>query len=123
MYVKALGSPCKHTRSRPLRGPQPHLRQNAFIPPYKFAKKPTLPLRVNLSRENFNAWNPGFFNFFLAPIRGGQFAGIHASSGKFLSKRSRAIILRVERASHTRVDTLPKIFFVPAHSVEPVLLA
>jgi hypothetical protein len=80
MHVKALGSSRKHPRSRPLLGPQAYPRENAFVAPHKFAKKSTVPLRVNLSRENFNARDPNILNLALAPIRSCEFARIHASS-------------------------------------------
>ena len=79
MHVKTLGSSRKHPRSRPLLGPETNLRENAFVAPYKFAKKSTVPLRVNFSRENFNAWDPSFLNLALAPIRSREFARVHAS--------------------------------------------
>src|ERR1700760_1128478 len=99
MHVKALSSPRKHTCSRPLVGPEANLRENAFVPSYKFAKKPTLPLRVNFSRENFYAWNPSFLNLLLAPIRPCQFPCVDTSLRKLLSKRCNAVILSVEGAS------------------------
>src|SRR5256886_5483120 len=82
MHVKALGSSRKHPRSGPLLGPQANPRENAFLPPYKFAKKSTVPLRVNLSRENFNARDPSILDLTLAPIRSREFARVHPSDRK-----------------------------------------
>jgi hypothetical protein len=79
MHVKPLGSPRKHSRSRPLLRPEANLRENAFVAPYKFAKKSTVPLRVNFSRENFHAWDPSFLYLALAPIGSGELTRVHAS--------------------------------------------
>ena len=79
MHVKTLGSSRKHPRSRPLLGPETNPRENAFLAPYKFAEKSTVPLRVNFSRENFHARNPSILNLALTPIRSGEFACVHAS--------------------------------------------
>jgi hypothetical protein len=52
-----------------LLGPEANLRENAFVVPHKFAKKSTVPLRMNFSRENLYAGDPSFPNLGLAPIR------------------------------------------------------
>jgi hypothetical protein len=62
-----------------LPGPEANPRENALVAPYKFAEKSTVPLRVNFSRENFHARDPRILNLALAPIRGREFARIHAS--------------------------------------------
>jgi hypothetical protein len=62
-----------------LLGPQANPRENAFVAPHKFSKKSTMSLRVNFSRENFNARDPSLLNLALAPIRSREFARIYAS--------------------------------------------
>jgi hypothetical protein len=61
-----------------LLGPEANPRENAFVAPYKFAKKSTVPLRANFSRENFHARDPSILNLALAPIRRREFARVHA---------------------------------------------
>jgi hypothetical protein len=63
-----------------LLGPEANPCENAFVAPYKFAKKSTVPLRVNFSRENFNARDPSILNLALAPICSREFASVQASS-------------------------------------------
>jgi hypothetical protein len=62
-----------------LLGPETNPCENAFVAPHEFAKKTTVPLRVNFSRENFNARNPSILNLAPAPIRSREFARVHAS--------------------------------------------
>jgi len=62
-----------------LLGPEANPRENAFVEPYKFAKKSTVPLWVNFSRENFHARDPSILNLALAPIRSREFARVQAS--------------------------------------------
>jgi hypothetical protein len=62
-----------------LLGPETNPRENAFVAPHKFAKRSTVPLRVNFSRENFNARDPSILNLAPAPIRSREFARVHAS--------------------------------------------
>jgi hypothetical protein len=62
-----------------LLGPKTDPRKNTFVAPYKFAEKSTVPLRVNSSRENFNARDPSIVNLALTPIRSREFARVHTS--------------------------------------------
>jgi hypothetical protein len=62
-----------------LPGPEANPRENAFVAPHEFAKKSTVPLRVNFSGENFHAWNPRVLNLALAAIRSGEVAGVYAA--------------------------------------------
>jgi hypothetical protein len=62
-----------------LPGPEANPRGNTFIVPNKFAKKSTVPLRVNFSGENFHTWDPRVRNLALAPIRSGEIAGVYAT--------------------------------------------
>jgi hypothetical protein len=43
-----------------------------------------MTLRVNFSREDFHARNPGFFDLALAFVGGHEFARVHASLRQFL---------------------------------------
>ena len=115
MHVETFYRVCEHPRSRPLLWPEANLRENPFVAPHKFAKEPPVPLRVNLSWENFHAWDPGFFDVTLVPVRGHKFNGVQASSRKLLCERCAPIITGLECILRAGVDALPKIFFVLAH--------
>jgi hypothetical protein len=43
-----------------------------------------MTLRVNFSRENFHARNPGFFDLALVLVSDYEFARVHASLRQFL---------------------------------------
>ena len=62
MHMETFCRVCKHPRSRPLLRPEANLRENPFVPPHQFAKETAVTLWVNLSRENFHAWDPRVFN-------------------------------------------------------------
>jgi hypothetical protein len=62
-----------------LPGPETKLRENAFIAPHKFAKKSTVPLRVNFSGENLHTWDPRVLNLARASIRSSEIAGVYAT--------------------------------------------
>jgi hypothetical protein len=92
MHVKALGRSRKHPGSGKLPGPKTKLRKNAFIAPDKFAKKSTVPLRVNFSGENFHTWYPRGLNFALVSIRSSEIAGVYATLGKLIGEGRIAVI-------------------------------
>ena len=59
MNVKAFRRMGEHARSRPLVRPKADLSQNPFLASDQFAEQSALALRVNITRENFDAGNPG----------------------------------------------------------------
>jgi hypothetical protein len=57
--------------------PEADLRENTFVPSDKFAKKSSVTLWVNFSRENFHAGNPGFVNLGPLLVRSSQLACVN----------------------------------------------
>src|SRR5438034_147161 len=116
MHVETLRSVRKHPRSRPLLRPESDPAENAFVAPHEFAKKSSVTLRVNPSRENFYARNPRLFDFALLHVCVHKFGGLDASPSKLLRKRGGAIVASAQCVLSARVDALPQIFFALAHS-------
>src|SRR5436190_16315335 len=121
MYVETFFGVPKHSRSRPLLRPKANTRKNPFVAPYKFAEESAMTLWVNLSCENFQAWDRCFFDPALRPVRGQQFAGLNAPLSKLLRKRRTAIIASGQRAAGARINALPKIFFSLGHETNVIL--
>jgi hypothetical protein len=105
-----------------LPGPEPNLRKNAFVAPHKFAKESAVPLRVDLSRENFDAWNPSFLNFALASIRSSERARVYASLRKLVRERCCVVISGVYTSSCAGINALPKISFLLVHFINSAVL-
>src|SRR4029450_3678885 len=70
MHMEAFSRDSKHARRRPLLRPETNPRENPFVAPHKLPEAPTMPLRVNSSRENFHARYPGFFDVALVLVGG-----------------------------------------------------
>jgi hypothetical protein len=122
MHVETFSRGRKHARSRPLLRPQSNPRENPFIAPHQFPEAPTMPLRVNLSRENFHARYPSFFHIALILVRGHEFARVHASLRQLLRERCRAIITRCECVLTRRINPLPEICFALGHLPNVILI-
>ena len=90
MNVKAFGGLRKHARVGPLRRPEPDPREHAFIAADKFAERTSMPLRINRSRENLHAGNPGLSISALVRSAGRQLARFDARPGQLLGKCLRA---------------------------------
>src|SRR3954447_13424224 len=104
MDVKTFRRVRKHPRSRPLLRPQADPRENPFIMPNKFPKTPTMTLRINFSREDFHARNPGLFDLGLAFVGGHQLARVQSALRQFLRARCGAIIASAEGALGAGID-------------------
>src|SRR5690348_8719996 len=115
MDMKSLCALCKHARGRPLLRPKSDFRQSSLVAPHKFAEAPTMPLRVNLSRENFHPRYPDFFDLALILVGGYEFARIHPALRQLLREQCHAIITRRECGLSGRINPLPKIFFGLGH--------
>src|SRR5437763_15543029 len=107
MHVEPLCRVREHPRSRPLLRPKANLRENPFVASDKFAKQSSVPLRMNFSRENFHAWDPGFLNLTLVAVRADKFTGVQAPSRKCLCEIYTRILTRLECFVSTRILATP----------------
>src|SRR5215469_7813124 len=121
MHMETFRRLRKHPRSRPLLRPESNPAENAFVAPHEFAEEASMTLQVNLSCENFHAWDPCFLDLALVPVRVHQFAGLDTAFSKPLRKRDGTIITRTDCTSSVGVDALPEVLFAFGHFTNLVL--
>src|SRR5262249_39556608 len=106
--VKAFRGLSKHSRGRPLLGPEPNFRERTFIAPGTFAEQATLPLRMNGAGENFYSWNPDRSYFWKSAIGSGNRARVETRFRKLSRELSLPVFSCFECAPRFRGEAMPK---------------